>query len=133
MRMSHEGERATDVRTQDQTDRAPSHWLNPLVGACVAYHSRSAVRQASHSQMLTRPFGKYRENVLGKRAARASEYRPGASTHSGPLDRDKLHLGAVNLAGPRRLAPLCGAPRTKCKGDAKQTRDHRRVLHVPQR
>jgi hypothetical protein len=32
MRMSHEGERATADRIQDQPDRAPPHWLNPLVG-----------------------------------------------------------------------------------------------------
>ena len=30
--MSHEGERATDARIQDQPERAPPHWLNPFVG-----------------------------------------------------------------------------------------------------
>src|ERR1017187_7017242 len=29
--MSHEGERATGLRMQDEADRAPPHWLNPLV------------------------------------------------------------------------------------------------------
>ena len=32
LRMSHEGERATDARMRRQPDRAPPHWLNPLVG-----------------------------------------------------------------------------------------------------
>ncbi len=32
MRLSHEEERATDARIQDQPDRAPPHWLQPLVG-----------------------------------------------------------------------------------------------------
>jgi hypothetical protein len=30
--MSHEGERVTDVPIQEEPDRAPPHWLNPLVG-----------------------------------------------------------------------------------------------------
>ena len=30
LRMSHEGERATDARMQDEPDRALPHWLNPL-------------------------------------------------------------------------------------------------------
>src|ERR1017187_2320998 len=33
LRMSHEGERVTCARIQDQADRAPSHWLNPLYSA----------------------------------------------------------------------------------------------------
>ena len=32
LRMSHEGERATGDRIEDQPERAPPHWLNPLVG-----------------------------------------------------------------------------------------------------
>ena len=36
MRMSHEGERTTDSRIQDQPDRAPPHWLNPL-GWAISY------------------------------------------------------------------------------------------------
>jgi hypothetical protein len=31
LRMSHEGERARGARTRNQPERAPPHWLNPLV------------------------------------------------------------------------------------------------------
>src|ERR1039458_8190354 len=36
LRMSHEGERAPGVRVMDEPDRAPPHWLNPLVGRFMA-------------------------------------------------------------------------------------------------
>ena len=37
--MSHEGERATGYRIEDQPERAPPHWLNPLCSACAADRS----------------------------------------------------------------------------------------------
>jgi hypothetical protein len=35
-RMSHEGERVNGARTGENRDRAPPHWLNPLVRPCSA-------------------------------------------------------------------------------------------------
>jgi len=41
LRMSHEGERARCTRIQDQADRAPPHWLNPLCSTGFSWRSSS--------------------------------------------------------------------------------------------
>ena len=42
IRMSHDEERARGARLEQQPDRAPRHWLDPLVGPCAA-HARGSV------------------------------------------------------------------------------------------
>jgi hypothetical protein len=34
--MSHDEERAKGIRFQNEADRAPRHWLDPLVGRSIA-------------------------------------------------------------------------------------------------
>ena len=49
LRMSHEGERSTDARTQDQPERAPPHWLNPLGWAADLFASLSSFNAAART------------------------------------------------------------------------------------
>ena len=59
-RTSHEGERATVSRIQDQPDRAPPHWLNPLVelSRCAASAFQHHCAYAILSQMAEAPISK---------------------------------------------------------------------------
>jgi hypothetical protein len=58
MRMSHDEERANGSRVWDKRDRAPRHWLNPLVG-------RSSVPLV---KILPRPCSQIRLHCTGKLA-----------------------------------------------------------------
>jgi hypothetical protein len=48
--MSHEGERPTDARIQDQPERAPPHWLNPLGWAADSFASLSSFNAAARTR-----------------------------------------------------------------------------------
>src|SRR6266850_288127 len=52
IRMSHDEERARGVPCQDQRERAPRHWLHPLVGLSLTSISRIILSNSGMSALL---------------------------------------------------------------------------------
>ena len=76
--MSHEGERATGGRIQCKPDRAPPHWLNPLVWhrRVFTYYSAATIEKTTQTQRRTDKPAQTRLGHPPINMPRTAEYAP---------------------------------------------------------